>query len=140
MTEHITYGNIIIDNPVENMNSAKRRFVSKLIHLRNIYMFNEIVTNARVGTVLQDTSMYVYSNINTPVSSKLPTEPYQFGTLAGIRVYIDPMMRWDDNRIVISQDKLLLRKIKIDKILNKQNNIKVLNEILIDSKILDILL
>jgi hypothetical protein len=144
MIEEITYEDILPNDLIsasENRNSLQRRFITKLIQLRNVYLFNEMIIPMRIGTILQDTSMYYNSgNLNTTFTSTSPTKPYPFGSLAGINVLIDPMLSWNNNRIIISEDKLLLRKIKIDKILNKRNNIKHLEEIIIDEKILNMLL
>ena len=144
MIEHIKYEDI--DNGdngdidvLKNI-TYQRRLFTKIVNYRNIYLFNEFITNARIGTILQNSSAYTYINMKSTISLQTTTEPYSFGTLFGINIYIDPLLTWTDNRILIKEDKIILRRKKLDKILNKKSNIKYLEEIIIDEKIIDMLL
>lgn len=138
MTEHIKYEDVIDDNSTleKHVFNTKKKFATKIIHFHNVYGFNEILVNARVGILLP----YNSAPLNTTFPTTLSSRPYPSGTLAGINVSIDPMMTWNDNRIIIRENKLLLRKMKLDKILKRNNSIRYLDEIIIDEKILDILL
>ncbi len=64
---------------------------------------NWIVTNAQVATALQDCAGYVVAPMVNNLLQDGSRDLYQAGTLAGIKVYVDPYMEWDDCRICIGR-------------------------------------
>ena len=65
--------------------------------------------------------------------------PYKIGKLNDIDVYVDPYLRYDDNKIYIEYDNTHIRTMKINRLLNK--NYKVLiDNIVLDRDLMDILI
>lgn len=62
--------------------------------------FTFIVTNVQVGTFISDSSNFVASEKSNPISLGLV---YFVGKYDGIDVYVNPFMKWTDNRILLAK-------------------------------------
>jgi hypothetical protein len=60
---------------------------------------NVVITNCQIGTILQDSPGFVQTPMYGEVSMQNPCGPYMIGTISGITVFVNPMMRWDDTTI-----------------------------------------
>ena len=94
----------------ETSYSLQRKLVSKVNNASN-YIANEgrvgpaqyIVTNGNLASVMQDVASYV---IQPPVGgANLNTngQLYPVGKVGGMTLYVDPYMRWDDNRVFMGR-------------------------------------
>jgi hypothetical protein len=94
----------------ETSYSLQRKLVSKVNNASN-YIANEgrvgpaqyIVTNGNLASVMQDVAQYV---IQPPVGgANLNTngQLYPVGKVGGMTLYVDPYMRWDDNRVFLGR-------------------------------------
>jgi len=94
----------------ETSYSLQRKLVSKVNNASN-YIANEgrvgpaqyIVTNGNLASVMQDVASYV---IQPPVGgANLNTngQLYPVGKVGGMTLYVDPYMRWDDNRVFLGR-------------------------------------
>ena len=99
--------------------------LSKKIHnyinlkIRTIEL-DRIVTNGSLGSVLQDNISFTINNNSNIYSSDQPEVKYKIGSLFNNNVFVDPMMRWDDNRIIfIGEDDEISFVLEI----NDENNI-----------------
>ena len=61
-----------------------------------------IVCNSKVGSMLQDQAQYTFAPIANTFNQN-NGQLYPLGTLAGMTVYVDPMMRFDDTRILVGR-------------------------------------
>jgi hypothetical protein len=94
----------------ENVYSRQRRISSRVLAAANLIQVtgrrgraNWIVTNAQVATALQDCAGYVVAPMVNNLLQDGSRDLYQAGTLAGIKVYVDPYMDWDDCRICVGR-------------------------------------
>lgn len=94
----------------ETSHSLQRKLVSKVNNASN-YIANEgrvgpaqyIVTNGNIASILQDVAGYI---INPPVGgANLNTngQLYPVGKVNNMTLYVDPYMRWDDNRLFLGR-------------------------------------
>ncbi|MDY0270133.1 hypothetical protein [Trichloromonas sp.] len=94
----------------ETTHSVQRKLVSKVNNASN-YIANEgrvgpaqyVITNGNLASVLQDVASYT---INPPVGgANLNTngQLYPVGKVGNMTLYVDPYMRWDDNRIFLGR-------------------------------------
>lgn len=94
----------------ETTHSLQRKLVSKVNNASN-YIANEgrvgpaqyIITNGNIASILQDVSSYI---INPPVGgANLNTngQLYPVGKVNNMTLYVDPYMRWDDNRLFLGR-------------------------------------
>lgn len=94
----------------ENTYSRQRRISSRVLAAANLIQVtgrrgraNWIVTNAQVATALQDCAGYVVAPMVNNLLQDGSRDLYQAGTLAGIKIYVDPYMDWDDCRICVGR-------------------------------------
>ena len=102
--------NAEVNSSAENAYSRQRRISSRVLAAANLVQVtgrrgraNWIVTNAQVATALQDCAGYVVAPMVNNLLQDGSRDLYQAGTLAGIKVYVDPYMEWDDCRICIGR-------------------------------------
>ena len=93
----------------ETYHSIQRKLVAKINNASNFIATDGrvgpaqyIVTNGNLASVLQDVAGYT---INPPNASKMNTngQLYPMGNIGNIAIYVDPYMRWDDNRIFLGR-------------------------------------
>jgi hypothetical protein len=93
----------------ETTHSVQRKLIGKIINASNFIATDGrvgpaqyLVTNGNLASVLQDISGY---QINPAADTKLNTngQLYPMGTVAGIQIYVDPYMKWDDNQIFLGR-------------------------------------
>jgi len=93
----------------ETYHSIQRKLVAKINNASNFIATDGrvgpaqyIVTNGNLASVLQDVAGYT---INPPAASKMNTngQLYPMGNISNIAIYVDPYMRWDDNRIFLGR-------------------------------------
>jgi hypothetical protein len=92
----------------ETTHAVQRKLVTKIQNASN-YIATEgrvgpaqyAITNGALAATLMDVASYTIN----PVKSKLnaPGQLYPLGTIGEIQVYVDPYMRYSDNRIVLGR-------------------------------------
>lgn len=93
----------------ETSHSLQRKLIAKINNASN-YIANEgrvgpaqyIVTNGNMASVMQDVASYT---INPVQGSNLNTngQLYPVGKIGNMTLYVDPYMRWDDNRVFLGR-------------------------------------
>lgn len=94
----------------ENTYSRQRRIASRILAAANMIQVSGrrgratwIVTNAQVATALQDCSGYVVAPMVNNMAQDGSQNLYLAGSIAGLRVYVDPYMDWDDCRVCVGR-------------------------------------
>lgn len=92
----------------ETTHAVQRKLITKMLHA-STYLATEgrvgpaqfAVTNGSLATSLMDIVAYT----TNPVKSKMntPGQLYPIGEINGIQIYVDPNMKFGDNRIVIGR-------------------------------------
>jgi len=92
----------------ENTHAVQRKLITKIAHASN-YIATEgrvgpaqyLITNGGLAAALQDIAGYTVN----PVKSKLNGQGqlYPVGSIGDISIYVDPYMRYNDNRIVLGR-------------------------------------
>lgn len=105
-----TIKNSEVNTSAENLHTRQRRIGSKCLAAANLIQVTGrrgrptwIVTNAQVATALQDVSGYVVAPIVSNMAQDGSQNLYMSGTIAGLKVYVDPYMDWDDTRICVGR-------------------------------------
>ena len=93
----------------ENTSTLQRRVVTKLAEMSNLVYHRSrwgageyVVTNGRVAAALADINGYTFA----PFSGKAPSsggQLYPAGEVYGMKVFVDPNMKWGDNKILIGR-------------------------------------
>lgn len=94
----------------ENTHTRQRRIASRVLAAANLIQTvgrrgraSWIVTNAQVASALQDVSGYVVAPMTNNLAQDGSQNLFLGGTLAGLKVYVDPYMDWDDTRICVGR-------------------------------------
>ena len=94
----------------ENLHTRQRRISSRILAAANLIQVvgrrgrgTWVVTNAKVASALQDVSSYVVAPMVNNLSQDGSQNLFLNGTLAGLKVYVDPYMAWDDTRICVGR-------------------------------------
>ena len=102
--------NADVVSTAENTYKRQRRISSRVLAAANLIQVtgrrgraNWIVTNAQIATALQDCAGYVVAPMVNNLLQDGSRDLYQAGSLAGIKVYVDPYMDWDDCRICVGR-------------------------------------
>ena len=102
--------NAIQNTAAENVTTHQRRIASRCLAASNLIASvtrkdraQWIVTNAQILTALQDCSQFVVAPMNNTLNQGGGESLYFAGQLAGMNVYVDPYMTWDDTRICVGR-------------------------------------
>ena len=94
----------------ENVTTHQRRIMSRVLAaanlIANVSRFgrgNWIVTNTQVLSALQDCAAFVVAPMVNTLVQDGSKSLYFAGSLAGLNVYVDPYMAWDDTRICVGR-------------------------------------
>ena len=99
-----------VNTSAENLATRQRRIASRALYAANLIQTigrrgraTWIVTNITVATALQDVSGYVVAPMVNNMAQDGSQNLYLGGTLAGLKVYVDPYMDWNDCRICVGR-------------------------------------
>jgi len=77
---------------------------------------NVLLTNGNLATIIQDSAGYNLENLNVPKLQKGEdgrAKIFKLGKLEDLQIMVDPYMRWDDNRILLKNDEIIIEEIEI---------------------------
>ena len=126
---------IVVPN---NTSEIYKLFHKKVYKFLKMYEATEIITNGHIGSVLQDFEGFKSDGPLYNVNAVRP-DPYLIGSLDVIKIYVNPMMLWSDNRIIVKDSDMKLRREKILKMKGKKKFEDFLEEIIIEPKLGNIL-
>jgi len=93
----------------ENQDTAIKRVMALVLAAGNVVMqrgrrgpANFIVTNLKIASLLQSNAQYAFSPI-TNTFNQANGSLYPLGTIAGMTLYVDPNMQFEDTRILIGR-------------------------------------
>lgn len=102
--------NAIKNTSAENVYTHQRRIMSRVLAaanlIANVSRFgrgNWVVTNTQVLSALQDASGFVIAPMVNTLVQDGSQSLYFAGSLAGLNVYVDPYMTWDDTRVLVGR-------------------------------------
>lgn len=94
----------------ENTFTRQRRIASRILAAANLIQTvgrrgraDWAVVNTQIASALQDISSYVVNPIVNTLSQDGTQNLYLGGTLAGLKIYVDPYMDWNDTRICVGR-------------------------------------
>ena len=93
----------------ENLSTLQRRLFSRILAAANVVAnrgrrgpANFIVTNANLASAMQDISQFTFAPFTNTLTQNNGTL-YPVGSLAGMTVYVDQNMRYNDTRILVGR-------------------------------------
>jgi hypothetical protein len=105
-----TIKNADVISSAENLHTRQRRISSRILAAANFIQVSGrrgratwAITNAKIATALQDVSSYVVAPMVNNLAQDGSQNLYLGGRLAGLNIYVDPYMDWDDTRICVGR-------------------------------------
>lgn len=86
----------------------EKLFADKIMFVAHKMECDSIRTNGNLASVLQDVIGYNINPVDIPNILKNPTDFYTMGTIEDIKLVVDPLMKWSDNRILFVKDNEVL--------------------------------
>jgi len=93
----------------ENLSTLQRRLFSRILAAANVVAnrgrrgpANFIITNAAVASALQDISQFTFAPFSNTLTQNNGTL-YPVGSLAGMTVYVDQNMSYNDTRVLVGR-------------------------------------
>lgn len=113
-TDHLTNWGAVKNSEAltsaENTSTRQRRIASRILAAANLINVvgrrgraTWVVTNTQIATALQDVAGYVVAPIANNMAQDGSQNLFLGGTLAGLKVYVDPYMSWTDTRICVGR-------------------------------------
>ncbi len=94
----------------ENLHTHQRRIMSRCLAaanlIANVSRFGRgqwIVTNTQILSALQDCAGFVVAPMTNTLTQDGSNSLYFAGSIAGLQVYVDPYMTWDDTRVCVGR-------------------------------------
>ena len=115
------HGNNVADNwgdvanatkntAAENVYTHQRRIMSRVLAaanlITNVSRFgrpNFAVTNTKILSALQDCAGFVIAPMTNTLVQDGSSSLYFAGSIAGLNLYVDPYMTWDDTRVLVGR-------------------------------------
>ncbi|MFW6281306.1 MAG: hypothetical protein ACOC1O_00750 [bacterium] len=93
----------------ENQDTYIKRIMANVLGAGNVVMqrgrrgpANFIVTNVKIATAMQSNSQYSFSPISNTFNQNNGSL-YPLGTIAGMTLYVDPNMKFNDTRVLVGR-------------------------------------
>ena len=94
----------------ENVYTHQRRIMSRVLAaanvITNVSRFgrpNFVVTNTKILSALQDCAGFVVAPMTNTLVQDGSNSLYFAGSVAGLNIYVDPYMTWDDTRVLVGR-------------------------------------
>jgi len=102
--------NAEVNTSAENLHTRQRRIASRMLAAANFIQTTGrrgratwAITNTQIATALQDVSSYVVAPMANNLAQDGSQNLYLGGRLAGLNIYVDPYMDWEDTRICVGR-------------------------------------
>ena len=102
--------NAIQNTAAENVTTHQRRIMSRILAAANLIANVSrrgrgqwVVTNTQVLTALQDASAFVVAPMVNTLSQDGSQSLYFAGSIAGLNLYVNPYMTWEDTRVCVGR-------------------------------------
>jgi len=99
----------VVGATFENQDTMIKRIMANILAAGNVIMqrgrrgpANFIVTNLKIATALQTNAQYTFSPIANTFNQNNGSL-YPLGTIAGMTLYVDPNMIYDDTRVLVGR-------------------------------------
>lgn len=94
----------------ENFTTHQRRIMSRVLAAANVIAnvsrfgrANWVVTNTQIASALQDCAGYVVAPMTNTLTQDGSNSLYFAGSVAGLNIYVDPYMTWEDTRVCVGR-------------------------------------
>jgi len=107
---NVAIPNATKNSSAENVTTHQRRIASRCLAASNLVSSvtrrgraQWILTNAQILTALQDCAGYVVAPMTNNLVQGGEESLYYAGSIAGMQIYVDPYMLWEDTRVCVGR-------------------------------------
>lgn len=100
----------VVNTSAENVTTHQRRIMSRILAAANLIANVSrrgrgqwVVTNVKLLSALQDASSFVVAPMVNTLAQDGSQSLYFAGSIAGLNLYVDPYMTWDDTRVCVGR-------------------------------------
>ena len=100
----------VVNTAAENVTTHQRRIMSRILAAANLIAnvsrrgrAQWVVTNVKLLSALQDASSFVVAPMVNNLAQDGSQSLYFAGSIAGLNLYVDPYMTWDDTRVCVGR-------------------------------------
>ena len=100
----------VVNTSAENVTTHQRRIMSRILAAANLIAnvsrrgrAQWVVTNVKLLSALQDASSFVVAPMVNTLAQDGSQSLYFAGSIAGLNLYVDPYMTWDDTRVCVGR-------------------------------------
>ena len=100
----------VVNTSAENVTTHQRRIMSRILAAANLIAnvsrrgrAQWVVTNVKLLSALQDASSFVVAQMVNNLAQDGSQSLYFAGSIAGLNLYVDPYMTWDDTRVCVGR-------------------------------------
>ena len=109
------FGEVVVPNAIqntaaENVTTHQRRIMSRILAAANLIANVSrrgrgqwVVANTQILSALQDSSAFVIAPMVNTLVQDGSQSLYFAGSIAGLNLYVDPYMQWDDTRVCVGR-------------------------------------
>lgn len=105
-----TIPSAVVNTSAENVTTHQRRIMSRILAAANLIAnvsrrgrAQWVVTNVKLLSALQDASSFVVAPMVNNLAQDGSQSLYFAGSIAGLNLYVDPYMTWDDTRVCVGR-------------------------------------
>ena len=105
-----TIPSAVVNTAAENVTTHQRRIMSRILAAANLIAnvsrrgrAQWVVTNVKLLSALQDASSFVVAPMVNNLAQDGSQSLYFAGSIAGLNLYVDPYMTWDDTRVCVGR-------------------------------------
>lgn len=105
-----TVPSAVVNTSAENVTTHQRRIMSRILAAANLIAnvsrrgrAQWVVTNVKLLSALQDASSFVVAPMVNNLAQDGSQSLYFAGSIAGLNLYVDPYMAWDDTRVCVGR-------------------------------------
>lgn len=102
--------NAEVNTSAENLHTRQRRIMSRILAavtvIQNVGRRGRptwVLTNGQIAAALEDVSGYVVAPFVNGMAQDGSKDLYMGGSVAGLKVYVDPYMDWNDTRVCVGR-------------------------------------
>lgn len=102
--------NAVQNTAAENVTTHQRRIMSRILAAANLIANVSrrgrgqwVVTNTQILSALQDAASFVVAPMVNTLAQDGSQSLYFAGSIAGLNLYVDPYMQWNDTRVCVGR-------------------------------------
>lgn len=113
MEEKFNINNYVDKDETLTMHSLQMKLLNRINEIADSTGSEKIITNGNLGHSLRGIGGYSNEYISNEIKKDIKS-PFPVGQIGKLTVFVDPYMKWDDNRIIFYNESKDLFTLKVE--------------------------